>query len=139
MQSILKNKKLLLILLIGFVLRLGFFLQNAPWQKEVEKNQVLINDATGYHRLAQKILFEQSFQEDMFRTPGYPAIVAAIYGIFGVHPWIVLLIQVFVSTLTLLLFFKIALFYFNERAALWATLFFATSSIYILHTDLLYT
>ena len=139
MQSILKNKKLLLILILGFVLRLGLFLQNAPWQKDVETNQVLINDATGYHRLAQKILFEQDFQGDMFRTPGYPVIVAAIYGIFGVHPWIVLLIQVFVSTFTLILFYKIAKYYFNERAALWSTLLFATSAIYILHTDLLYT
>ena len=139
MQSLLKNKKLLLILILGFVLRIGLFMQNAPWQKDVETKQVLINDATGYHRLAQKILFEHSFQGDMFRTPGYPVIVAAVYGVFGIHPWIVLLIQVFVSTLTLLLFYKIAEYIFNERTALWSTLFFATSSIYILHTDLLYT
>lgn len=139
MQSLLKNKKLLIILLLGFVLRLGFFLINQPWQSEIEIKQVLLNDASGYHRLAQKILFEHNFQQDMFRTPVYPAIIAIIYAVFGVHPWIVLIIQVIASTLTILFFYRIALYFFNERTAIWSAFLFSTSSIYILHSGLLLT
>ena len=65
-------------------------------------------DAQNYHLLAVNLLsghgfsqgIEPPYSPEMFRTPAYPAILAAIYSLVGFKPQYALLIQTLVGALT---------------------------------------
>ena len=90
-----ENKCLIITICFAIVLRLLFFFSIKPWDEQVVKNRILIDDAIGYHNLALDILEDVSFSSfsSTQRTPGYPFFVAIIYSLFGVLPWVVLFVQ----------------------------------------------
>lgn len=117
-MSLFKNKKLNIVLAVALILRLLFFFIYQPWQPEIEKTLVLSGDAVQYHYLGIAILKTFGFAENTFRTPVYPAFVALVYGIFGIHPYIVLLFQILLSVVTVYLVFKIGEISFNQHTGL---------------------
>jgi hypothetical protein len=81
---------LALVLAGSLALRLAFAVF---WPGSVEWS-----DARGYHELALHILHDGTFPS-AFRSPGYPAFVAAVYAVFGESQLPVLLIQSLIGTL----------------------------------------
>lgn len=135
-----KDKKLIGLLLLTFLLRLTVFLIFQPWREEVLQNDVFIYDAIGYNILAKCVAFDFSFCGDTFRTPVYPAFVATFYALFGAKPWIVLLVQVVLNTASGFLLFRICqrLFTINSVGYI-ALLLFAFDPQQIIFSTYLYT
>lgn len=123
--AFLKDKKLTLILALAFLLRLIFFFIYQPWDAEVEKTLVLNGDAVQYHYLGIAILKTFGFADNVFRTPVYPAFIALIYAIFGIHPYIVLLFQLVISVLSVFYVFKTGELCFNRTVGLFAAFIMA--------------
>jgi len=124
-SNLLKDKKLLTILFLSLFFRILFFLIYSPWKEEVEKTLVLNGDAVQYHYLGIALLKTAGFADNVFRTPIYPGFIAFIYAIFGVHPYIVLLFQIFLSVLSVYLVFKIGEISFNRKVGLVAAVIMA--------------
>jgi hypothetical protein len=88
------------IALLALCVRLVFFLLVRPWSPAVESGFVLQGDARGYHELATTLLTQHRLAygatdaPNALRTPGYPVFVAALYALFGWHPWVVMLFQI---------------------------------------------
>ena len=118
MFTIIKDKKLVAILALALLLRLVFFFIYQPWDAEVEKTLVLNGDAVQYHYLGIAILKTFGFADNVFRTPVYPAFIALIYAVFGIHPYIVLLFQIFLSVVSIYVVFKIVELSFNRKVGL---------------------
>jgi len=126
LTQFLKTRGLLLILLLAFVIRIGFFVSLQPWNKEVVDKAIIVSDGIGYHHLALSLLSKKSFEDfDAFRTPGYPLFVALMYGISAGSVWFVLLIQIFLNLISVLLVYKIALTLFSRKIALLSAFLFA--------------
>ena len=125
MSNLFKDKKLLTILFLSLFFRILFFLIYSPWKEEVEKTLVLNGDAVQYHYLGIALLKTAGFADNVFRTPIYPGFIAFIYAIFGVHPYIVLLFQIFLSVLSVYLVFKIGEISFNRKVGLVAAVIMA--------------
>jgi len=74
-----------------------------------------IGDATGYELLAVNLLDHNVFslsedppyEPDPLRTPLYPLLLSAFYSIFGRRPRIILVLQIFISTLTALMVYAL--------------------------------
>ncbi len=120
------HRTLVLIVLLALVLRVGFLVVLQPWDAHVRESRVLVRDALEYHTLAVGLLEERSFASfGALRTPGYPVFVAAVYFLFGVEPWLVLLLQTFISVGSLLLLYVLAKGIFSRRVALLAAFLYA--------------
>ncbi len=124
MLAIIK-RKILLLFLLAFVLRLIVFLLHRPWDSQVLTESVLVHDASDYHRFALSIIDHFSFGGETYRTPGYPFFIAVIYVIFGVKPWLVLFIQIFVDLVTIYYVLRIGEFLFSRRVGIIAAAFLA--------------
>ena len=74
-----RNKKLLLIIILGFTLRILLFIFFAPWNLDLNKDIIFFGDANGYHLLAISILKYFSFADNQLRTPIYPAFISFFY------------------------------------------------------------
>lgn len=117
---------LLLIVLLGFVIRMVFFVSLQPWDQNRIDTMVIADDATEYHQLATSILSLGSFDGfDGFRTPGYPTFVAALYSISSNSVPLVLFIQVILNILSILLVYKIAVNAFSRNIALLSAFIFS--------------
>jgi len=140
LYELINTNTLLIILIAAFIIRIVFFAAFQPWEKDVVQNSILLDDAIQYNNLALSLLDTLSFEKfDAFRTPGYPVFVAILYFISSGSVWFVLLIQVILSTLSVLLVYKIALLIFSEKAALLAALLFAIDPIQVTSSIELYT
>ncbi len=53
----------------------------------------------------------------IFRTPGYPLLLAGFYRLFGHHPWIIYLVQVLLHTFTLVWVYSLSRRFLGERTA----------------------
>jgi 4-amino-4-deoxy-L-arabinose transferase-like glycosyltransferase len=126
------------ILILALLLRAVFFFLHMPWLPEVEGKQVLQGDATGYHFLAQCILYHLSFCDNTFRTPGYPAFIAVFYFLFGIKPWVVLLAQIGLNVFSVYVLFRLTKIIFNEKAALIAACLLAIDPHQILFCHFLF-
>lgn len=120
-----ENRDVSLVLLTAFTVRCLVFLLYRPWNSSVVTEQILRDDAIGYHQLALCIVNNFTFCGDTFRTPGYPAFVAFFYFLFGPRPWIVLLAQIFVDLTTIFFVAKIGEMLFSRRAGIIAALLLA--------------
>ena len=60
-------------------------------------SQPLVNDAAHFNALAKTLLHHGRFPS-AYRSPGYPAFVAMIYGVFGESPAAVFMVQAIVAT-----------------------------------------
>jgi 4-amino-4-deoxy-L-arabinose transferase-like glycosyltransferase len=134
------TKGLLLIILLALVIRMICFLSLKPWDSEVVKQSVIIGDAMEYHPLALSLVSTKSFDEfSALRTPGYPIFVALIYSISSNSVWLVLLVQIFLSLISVSLVYKIAVKIFNHQIALLSALIFAIDPTQAYWTIELYT
>jgi 4-amino-4-deoxy-L-arabinose transferase-like glycosyltransferase len=124
MLAIIK-RKIFLLFLLAFVIRLIVFLLLRPWDGQVLAESVLVNDASEYHRFALSIIDHFSFEGETYRTPGYPFFIAVIYVIFGVKPWLVLFIQIFVDLATIYYVMRIGELLFSRRVGIIAAAFLA--------------
>jgi len=119
-------KGLLLIILLAFVIRMGFFVTLQPWNKEVVDTTIIVSDAYGYHQLALSLLSNKTFNAfDAFRTPGYPFFVALLYSISDESVWFVLLIQILLNIISVWLVYKTASIIFSHKIALFSAFLFA--------------
>ncbi len=85
--------------------------------------------------LASSIVRDKKFSGfQTFRTPGYPVFIAVIYRIFGEQPWVVLLFQIFINSVSILLVYKIGKIIFNEKIAYLGSILFALDPHQILYT-----
>lgn len=111
------------IITIAILIRMAFFISLQPWKQEVVHKTILVSDARGYERLARSILDEGSFEQFQgFRTPGYPLFIAMIYMISSGAVWLVILIQIMLSSCCVYLVYKIASVYFSHKVAVIAGL-----------------
>lgn len=136
---------LLLIILLALVIRIVFFVSLKPWDNEVVKKTIIVEDALEYHPLALSLLSDKSFESfgthrtGSYRTPGYPVFVALIYSISSGSVWFVLLIQIFLSLISVVLVYKIAATVFPHQIALLSAFLFAIDATQAYWTVSLYT
>src|SRR5258705_13415485 len=129
------------ILFLALALRLAFFAVERPWDEPVENGLVLAGDARGYHMMARTLLasgeftYEPGDPPDALRTPGYPGFIAAIYALFGPHPWIVLLFQTLLDVAACALLYRLASAAFGVVAGRWAALAYALDPFLILQSN----
>jgi 4-amino-4-deoxy-L-arabinose transferase-like glycosyltransferase len=136
----LSSKGLLLIILLAFVIRIVLFVSLKPWDNEVVKQSVIIGDALEYHPLALSLLSDKSFEGfNALRTPGYPLFIALIYSISSGSVWLVLLIQIFLSLISVALVYKIAATVFTRQIGLLSAFLFAIDITQAYWTIELYT
>ncbi len=129
------SKGLLLIILLAFIIRMGFFISLKPWNNEVINNMILVSDASGYHQLALSVLYKKSFEDfDAYRTPGYPVFVALIYSISSGSVWFVIIIQILLNLISVVLVYKIAAAIFPRKIALLSAFLFAIDISQALYT-----
>lgn len=134
---------ILIVLSLCLVLRLSFFAAFQPWQEQTEKQEVLKIDALGYHELATNLLQNKSFsyevngKPDALRTPGYPLFIAAIYSVFGNAPWVVMLFQIVLDTVTCLILMLTLSRLFTHRVAFVSSLFYALDPFLVFYCSTL--
>lgn len=79
--------------------------------------------------------FSEELREPyIFRTPGYPLLLAGFYRLFGHHPWIIYLVQVFFHTFTLVWVYSLSRRFLGERTAAVSTFlvaFYPLTAIYV--------
>ncbi|MFI5250968.1 MAG: ArnT family glycosyltransferase [Bacteroidota bacterium] len=139
------SRFLLILIVTSLITRFLFFIFLAPWQSEVENAIILHSDALGYHKIATTILQFHHFAVNRYEpsslhhVPIYPLFLSIIYYVFGVHPWIVLVIQIFLSTGACILFYFTLRTLVPENAAKYAALFFAVNPFLIMFSNALLT
>ena len=155
------------LVVLSLILNVTMYCAIRPWNKDVEKNIIVTSDAIGYQQLAENILHYHSFQGtsdtasiplnsrrlkpgnlilnyDTYREPGYPVFLALVYFIAGIKPYIAILIQLLLNTISVILIYRIAQSLFNNKVvATIAALLFAIDihSIYVanvLYSDTLF-
>jgi 4-amino-4-deoxy-L-arabinose transferase-like glycosyltransferase len=130
---------LIYIILTGLALRLILFCYISSWNKQVEKEKIVVSDSWQYEAMAENLLKYHSFtppidtlnlarysnlkltgilflHPDTYREPGYPIYLAAIYSIFGIKPYIAILFQLILSAISILFTYRIAILLFNNSA-----------------------
>lgn len=104
------------ILSLAILLRLIFFFHFGPWNEDVISTKVMTGDAIGYHNYALNLL-SGDFNNDTKVLPGFPIYLAAIYTIFGVNPWVVMIFNIFLNVLSIYFFYKAILQFAPIRVA----------------------
>lgn len=103
---------LVLIILAALGIRAILFLSLGPWDTDVVERRVLVDDARSYHYLATSVIetgtFEKFDSGFYLRTPGYPLFIAGVYLFAGQNPWVVLLLQIILDSLTVLVIYWVA-------------------------------
>lgn len=136
-----KNNRLLFIILFATILRLIPFLIYEPWNNNVIKDNILVSDAREYHALALHILETGSYPEHTFlstkRTPLYPWFLGFVYSVFGVNPYIILLLQILLNLVSLSFVYKISALFFDDKIAILAAFLYAIDPISVLYTQTL--
>lgn len=134
----LRDRSFFVLLLLMLVVRIGLFVAVQPWDPVVQKTIVLSTegDAPGYHEYALRIIEGRALGDlGVTRTPGYPLIIAAVYSVFGVKPWLVLLLQIAASAVTFTLLYRLTSSWFNRSAAIAACAMYALDPHAVLYTN----
>jgi 4-amino-4-deoxy-L-arabinose transferase-like glycosyltransferase len=125
-KQFVKANALLLIILLGFGIRIVFFISLQPWKLDVIVNSIIVQDAVEYHQLAVSLLTDHSFENfDALRTPVYPMFVALIYKLSGFSIPVVLMIQILLNLISIWLTYKIAELIFSKKIALLSAFLFS--------------
>lgn len=124
--------------LLTVVIRGVIFLYFRPWSAAYEI-QMLGEDPYVYHQLAVDLLrtgqyggnpeYDSSHHVATVRPPGYPLFLAAVYAVFGAHPWVVLLIHVLLSAASTALLIGAVRTSFPEKTAITAGMLFAVHPV----------
>ena len=153
-----KESGLMFILLLAILIRILFYIGSDVNNASKLEAHVFAppSDSNGYHRMAINLAHSGNFLADepsyifdfftldSIRTPGYPLFLAFIYMIFGSSPQVVILIQLFLSLLSVLLVYKIALilgfsvFPANLAALLYALDIHSIFFVFELYTETLF-
>lgn len=136
-----KNRSFLFLLFLFLVVRIGFFIIAQPWSPDVLEHNILQGDATDYHVFALRILGGLPIGDTLGtqRTPGYPLYLAGVYAVFGVAPWVALLLQIILSATMLFMLYGLSCHWFNQKAAIFAGLFYALEPHVVLYSSYLLT
>ncbi|HEY4309109.1 MAG TPA: glycosyltransferase family 39 protein [Pirellulales bacterium] len=130
------------MVLLGMILRLLPLILN--W------NHVTIfmeNDSWGYHNIGANLalgrgysqLRQSPYEPDVYRPPGYPVIIAIVYGLVGEIPQAVIVLQIVFSVATIPLTFLAGRLVSDVRTGLWAALLLAIDPLSITYANLLLT
>jgi len=130
-----KQRAYLLVFALALTLRLGFFFMVQPFGPGGEE-KLLVNDASGYHNIAVSLLQQGTYPphddyQSMLRTIGYPFFIEAVYFVFGVHPWVVVLLQLILDSLLALLLIRFARLFGLQKAAFLAGILWAIDPLAI--------
>jgi 4-amino-4-deoxy-L-arabinose transferase-like glycosyltransferase len=130
-----ETKILFWILFVGFLLRLLFVVetQNSPFI------QNLFSDSKIYNSYALNIIQSNNWIGDkvFFMSPVYPYFLAVTYKIFGQSLYVVRLIQVFVSSLTILVAYLIGRKLFSKFAGYLSAAIFSVYSTLIFYSGII--
>jgi len=130
-----ETKILFWILFVGFLLRLLFVIetQNSPFI------QNLFSDSKIYNNYAVNIVQSNNWIGDkvFFMSPVYPYFLAVTYKIFGQSLYVVRLIQIFVSSLTILIAFLIGRKLFSKFAGYLSAGMFSVYSTLIFYSGII--
>ena len=127
----------IILFFLALLLRTTLFFIIQPY-KNIDK--LISSDAEGYNKIAIGLIEGRGYAPDdpflsMIRTPGYPAIIALIYFIFGVHPYLVILFQVMIDSLLAVIIYKVILILFNEKSAFIGGLLWAIEPFALIYTN----
>ncbi len=125
------KNQLLAILVLAFVVRLGFVLVLNP-------NGYYFSDTRHYDKAAKALLAGEGFGEKYYRAPLYPVIMAGVYSMFGKSFVAMRILEAFMGVGLCWMIFLIAEFLLNGRIALIATLLSALFPHFILLSGILY-
>ena len=108
----------------------------------VGDEKLLVNDASGYHNIAVRLIQKGSYPPhddylSMLRTIGYPVFVAAIYTLFGIHPWVVILLQIILDSLFTWVIIRFALLLNLDKSAFIAGFLWAIDPLAIIYSNAL--
>ena len=134
--------KLAAILALALGIRLFAAVYVAP-----HPHRFIQSDAVGYDQIARNLVAGNGFsmragppyKPDNFRTPGYPAIVATVYQIFGYRPEYVLFLQAFAGMLGCLFAFVIGTLIGNIKIGLLAATLTAINPLSITYASQLWS
>ena len=125
-----RGRRILLLLAIFFLLR-------AIVSCSLDRGIVPGSDGIGYNYYAHTILKDFSWLRSSYfkgarREPGYPVFLASVYFFFGKDNFpAVYIVQSLISTLTILIIYKLALKIFGERTALASLLWAGPYGFYL--------
>ena len=87
----------------------------AAWVQHHDPQRAIAPDTESYERSALALLVDGRFwtapgsrEPEVHRTPGYPALIAASYAVFGRHPAVVIGIQILMNGMILTLVVRMA-------------------------------
>ncbi len=129
-----------MILGFGFRLILTAYVSSYP-------ERFIQSDAIGYDQIALNLISGHGFSmkptapyiPDNFRTPGYPILIASIYGLFGHQPAIILYLQAFLGAFTCLIVYYIGRTIASPKVGLIAAIFLVISPHSITYTAVLWS
>lgn len=129
---LLQKTRLWLILLLSFVVRIGFVLILNP-------DGFYLGDTRHFDSAARLLLAGEGFGEKYSRSPLYPVFIAAIYWLFGHSFLAVRVVEALLSVLLVRLIYLIARKAFNDNIAVLAAMLAAFFPHFIILTGLLYS
>jgi 4-amino-4-deoxy-L-arabinose transferase-like glycosyltransferase len=122
------------ILILAFVLRILLVITvRDHLERAIEP------DTSGYIGPALKLITGQGFINDPHRTPVYPLFIASIYWVVGEKPLAVIVVQIFLSVLTVLMTYWLGKRLLSESVGLIAAFLMAVSIEAITHSFFLLT
>jgi hypothetical protein len=139
------------VLGFGFLIRLFLLVRSPGFDATLPRDEGLprevtyfrgvpCQDSQEYKALALNMMrhhrFSWNSEPVTFRTPGYPAFIAAVYSVFGVREWVVMLFQVLLSTASIFLIYLIGRDIWNEWAGIVAASLFAVDFSSIFYSSL---
>ncbi len=133
-------RAIIILLTLSLISRFLFFLTIRPWDT-ITLSRILQSDCLGYHKLAlnlakyHQFAYEKDGPPDALRTPLYPLLISLGYKIFGPAPWIIIVIQIILSTLSALILYSIIARSVGPQIAFSALLFFTFDPFLIIFTN----
>ena len=130
---------------LALSLRLAFLIAVRPWDPAVERRSVVVFDSIGYHEQAVTLLEHGRFARaalappDAIMAPIYPLFVAACYRAFGQRPWVVLLIQCLIDSLSAFLLVACMSRWFGPATGFLAGLLYALDPFLVLYCSMMLT
>ncbi|MBN1998409.1 glycosyltransferase family 39 protein [candidate division KSB1 bacterium] len=123
---------LLLLLVVGFLLRLVFVLVLKP-------DGFYFSDTRHYDNAARSILAGDGFGEKYYRSPLYPVLMAGVYALFGKSFLAMRIFETFTGVLLCYIIFLIGRRLYNTRVGLIAAGLSAIFPHFIVLTGILYS
>ncbi len=142
------RKSIMALFLISLSLRVLLFLVVAPWKPQVLQNLILAYwDPQDYHQIAINLLEHGTFSAsqavpldpNIHRVPLYPLYISAFYAVFGTHPYIPIMFQLLIGSITPVTIYLIMKRYTTRGVALFAGGLMAIDYISIYYCSLLYS